>query len=194
MQEGKVVVWRGLTNNWEKKRSKRQRRKGKIYPLNAEFQRGDRKAFLREQCKEIEGNNRMGQARDLLKKTGEIKGIFNAKTGTIKDGSCMDLTEAQEELHKKVLCCCSVAKSCPVLCGTINCSTPGSPALHCLLEFAQTHVHWVSKAIQPSHPLSPPSPPALSLSQHRVCSSHQVTKVLELHHQSFQWTFRVDFL
>ena len=193
MQEGKVVVWRGLTNNWEKKRSKRQRRKGKIHPLNAEFQRGDRKAFLSEQCKEIEGNNRMGQARDLLKKTGEIKGIFNAKTGTIKDRSCMDLTEAQE-LHRKGLCCCSVAQSCPALCDTINCSTPGFPVLHYLLEFAQTHVHWVSKAIQPSHPLSPPSPPALSLSQHRVRSSHQVTKVLELHHQSFQWTFRVDFL
>ena len=66
-----------------------------------------------------------------------------------------------------------------------------------LLEFTQTHVHWVSDAIQPSHPLSAPSPPALNLSQHQrlfkwVSSSHQVAKVLEfqLQHQSFQWTLR----
>ena len=68
------------------------------------------------------------------------------------------------------------------------------------LEFAETHVHWVGDAIQPSHPLSPPSL-ALSLSHHRslfqwVSSSHQVVKVsqLKLQHQSFQWIFRVDFL
>ena len=70
----------------------------------------------------------------------------------------------------------------------------GSPVLQCLLEFAQTHVHWVGDAIQPSHPLTPASPPALNLSQHQglfqwVGSSHQVAKVLELQllHQSFQW-------
>ena len=62
----------------------------------------------------------------------------------------------------------------------------------------QVHVHWISDAIQPSHPLSSPSPPALNLSQHQglfqwVSSSHQVAKVLELQHQSFQWLFRVDF-
>ena len=75
------------------------------------------------------------------------------------------------------------------------------PCHHQLLEFTQTHVHWVSDAIQPSHPLSSPSPPAFNLSQHQglfkwVSSSHQVAKVLELHlqHQSFQWIFRVDFL
>ena len=80
-------------------------------------------------------------------------------------------------------------------------STLGFPVLHYLQEFAQTHVYWVSDAIQPSHPLSSPSPPALNLSQHQglfqwVSSSHQVIKVLELQlpHQSFQWIFRVDFL
>ena len=62
-------------------------------------------------------------------------------------------------------CCCSVAKSCPTLCNPMNCSTPGFPALHCCPEFAQTHVHRVGDAIQPSHPLSPPSLPALNLSQ-----------------------------
>ena len=75
------------------------------------------------------------------------------------------------------------------------------PVLHHRPEFAQTHVNWVSDAIQPSHPLSSPSPPALNLSQHQglfqwVGSSHQVAKVLELQlqYQSFQWIFRVDFL
>ena len=68
------------------------------------------------------------------------------------------------------------------------------------LTVSQTHVHWVDDAIQSSHPLSSPSPPAFSLSQHQglfqwVGSSHQVTKVLELQlqHQSFQWIFRTDF-
>ena len=92
---------------------------------------------------------------------------------------------------------------CPILCDPIDCSTPGFPALHYLLDFAQTHVHSVGDAIQPSHPLSPPSPPALNLSQHQglfqwVSSSHQVAKVLELQlqHQSFQWiliSFRIDW-
>ena len=66
----------------------------------------------------------------------------------------------------------------------MDCSTPGLPVHHQLPEFTQTHVHWVGDAIQPSHPLSSPSPPALSLSQHQgllkwVSSSHQVAKVLE---------------
>ena len=65
--------------------------------LNAEFQRiarRDKKAFLRDQCKEIEENNRMGKTRDLFKKIRNTKGIFHAKMGTIKDRNCMDLTEA----------------------------------------------------------------------------------------------------
>ena len=73
-------------------------------------------------------------------------------------------------------------------------SIPGFPILHCLPEFAQTHVPWVSDAIQPSHPLPPRSPPAFNLSQHQdlfqwVGSLHQVAKVLELqlHYQFFQW-------
>ena len=54
--------------------------------------------------------------------------------------------------------CCSVAQACPSLGDPMDCSTPGFPVLHYLLEFTQTHVHWVNDAIQPSHPLSPPSP------------------------------------
>ena len=95
----------------------------------------------------------------------------------------------------------SVAQSCPTLCYPMNRSTPGFPVHHQLLEFTQTHIHWVSDAIQPSHPLSSPSPLARNPSQHRslfqrVNSSHEVTKVLEfqLQHQSFQWTPRADLL
>ena len=79
-------------------------------------------------------------------------------------------------------------------------SKSGFPVLHHLPEFAQTNVHWVSDAIQPSHSLSPPSLPAFNLSQHQglfqwISSSHQVAKVLELQlqHQSFQWIFRTNF-
>ena len=64
-------------------------------------------------------------------------------------------------------CCSSVTKMCLTLCDLIDCSTPGFPALHYLLEFAQTHVRSVSDAIQPSHPLSPPFPPAFNFSQHQ---------------------------
>ena len=87
------------------------------------------------------------------------------------------------------------------LCDPMNRSMPGLSAHHQLLEFTQTHVHWVSDAIQPSHPLLSPSPPTLNLSQHQglfkwVSSLHQVAKVLEfqLQHQSFQWTPRTDLL
>ena len=81
-----------------------------------------------------------------------------------------------------------------------TCSMPGLPVHHQFLEFTQTHVQWVSDAIQPSHPLSSPSLPTFNLSQHQclfkwVSSSHQVAKVLEfkLQHQSFQ-SVRTDFL
>ena len=78
-------------------------------------------------------------------------------------------------------CFCSFSKSCPTLCNPMDCSTLGFPVLYHLLELVQTHVCWVSDAIQPSHPLSPPSPPALNLSQHQglfqwVSSLHQVAK------------------
>ena len=94
----------------------------------------------------------------------------------------------------------SVAWSYLTLCDSMDCSTPGFPVHHQLLGLAQTHVHWVGDAIQPSHPLSSPSP-AFNLSQPQglfqwVSSSHHVAKVLEfqLQHQSFQWIFRTDFL
>ena len=93
-----------------------------------------------------------------------------------------------------VLPCCSVTKLCPPICHPMDCSMPGFPVLHCLPELAQTHVHWVSDAIQPSHSLSPPSLFAFNFSQHQglfqwVSFSHQVAQVLELQlqHPSFQW-------
>ena len=95
----------------------------------------------------------------------------------------------------------SVTQSCPTLCDPMDCSTPGLPVHHQLLELVQTHVHQVRDAIQPSHPLPSPSPPAFNLSQTQglfkwVSSSHQMAKILEfqLQHQSFQWIFRTDFL
>ena len=72
-----------------------------------------------------------------------------------------------EALHRRKLCCYSVTKSCLTLCSPMDCSTSGIPVLQYLLEFAQTHVHWVIDAIQASHPLSTSSPPAFNLSQHQ---------------------------
>jgi len=96
-------------------------------------------------------------------------------------------------------CCSSAAQLCLTLSNPTDYSMSGFPVLHYLPQFSQTHVPWISDAIQPSHPLSSPSPPALNLSQHQglfqwVSSSHQVAKVLELRYQAFQWIFRVDFL
>ena len=101
---------------------------------------------------------------------------------------------------KKILkvCCCSIIQLCLTLCNPMDCSTPGFPVLYHFLELAQTHVHWVSDAIQQFRPLSSPFSPAFNLSQHQdlfqwVGSLHQVVKVLDIQHQSFQWIFRVNF-
>ena len=95
----------------------------------------------------------------------------------------------------------SVAQSCPTLCDPMDCSVPGFPVHHQLLELTQTHVHWVNYAIQSLHPLSSPSPPTFNHCQHQglfkwISSSHQVAKILEfqLQHQSFQRMFRTYFL
>ena len=100
----------------------------------------------------------------------------------------------------------SVAQSCPTLCNPMDCSIPGFPVHHQLPEPTQTHVHWVSDTLQPSHPLSSPSPPALNLSWHQglfkwVSSSHQVAKVSDFqlqHHPSKEHpgliSFKMDWL
>ena len=94
----------------------------------------------------------------------------------------------------------SVTQSWPTLCDPMNRSTPGLPVHHQLLEFTQTHVHWVGDAIQPSHPLLSPSPLAFNLSQHQglfqwVSSSHQVANVLEfqLQHQVLPMNIQNSF-
>ena len=96
--------------------------------------------------------------------------------------------------------CCSFPKSCPVFATPWTVSFPGFPVLHHLCSLLKL-MYWVGDAIQPSHPLSAPSPPAFNLSQHQslyqwIDSFHQVPRVLELQlqHQSFQWTSRVNFL
>ena len=95
MQKGKIVVREALQIAMKRREVKSKGAKERYTHLNAEFQRiarRDKKAFLSDQCKEIEENNRMGKARDLFKKIRDMKGIFYAKMGTIKDRNCMDLT------------------------------------------------------------------------------------------------------
>ena len=110
-----MAVWGGLTNSCERREAKSKGEKERYKHLNAEFQRIARrakKAFLSDQCKEIEENNRMGKTRDLFKKIRDTKGTFHGKMGSIKDRNCMDLTEAENikkrwqeytELYKKDL-------------------------------------------------------------------------------------------
>ena len=95
----------------------------------------------------------------------------------------------------------SVTQLCLILWNPKDCSTPGFPVHHQLPELTQTHVHWIGVSIQPSHPLSSPSPQALNIPQHQalfqwVSSSHKVAKVLEfqLQHEFFQWIFRTGLL
>ena len=156
MPKRKMAVWGGLTNSCEKKRSEKQRRKERYKHLNAEFQRiarRDKKAFLSEQCKEIEEKNRMGKTKDLFKKSTDTKGIFHAKMGSIKDRNGMDITKAEdikkrwqeytEELYKlkqvfsgvvfleivyiAAAAAAKLLQSCLTLCDPIDGSTPGSP-------------------------------------------------------------------
>ena len=110
-----MAVWGGLTNSCEKKEVKTKGEKERCIHLDAEFQRTARrhkKAFLSDQCKEIEENNRIGKTRDLFKKIRDTKGAFHANMGLIKDRNGMDLTEAEDiskrwqeytELCKKII-------------------------------------------------------------------------------------------
>ena len=97
MQKEKMVVWEGLTNSREEKQKGKGEKEG-YTTLSAEFQRiarRDKKAFLSEQCKEVEENNRMGKTRDLIRKTKDTTGTFHAKMGSIKDKNGMDLNAAE---------------------------------------------------------------------------------------------------
>ena len=105
-----MAVWGGLTNTVKRGEVKSKGEKERYTHLNAEFQRiarRDKKAFLSDQCKEIEENNRMGKTRDFCKKIRDTNGTFHAKMGSIKDRNGMDLTEAEDikkrwqELHRR---------------------------------------------------------------------------------------------
>ena len=109
-------------------------------------------------------------------------------SGSLQGVSCLHQVAKLLELQHQFS---SAEQSCPTLCNPMEHSTPGLLVHHQHPKFTQTHVYWVSDAIQPSHPLLSPSPPAFNLSQHQglfkwVSSSHQVAKVLELQHQTFQ--------
>ena len=116
MQKNKMAAWEALQIAMKRRQAKSKGEKERYKHLNAEFQRiarTDRKAFLSDQCKEIEENNRIGKTRDLFKKIRDNKGTFHAKMSSIKDRNGMDLTEAEdikkrwqeytEELYKKYL-------------------------------------------------------------------------------------------
>ena len=135
-----------------------------------------------------------------------LQGIFPPRDWThVSCVSCIGRQAlynwATWEAPKGIIFSSVSAQSCPTLCNPMNHSTPGLPVHHQLPESTQTHAHWVSAAIQPSHPLSSPSPLVFNLSQRQglfqwVSSSHQVAKVLEfqLQHQAFQWIPRTDLL
>ena len=126
----------------------------------------------------------------------KIMSICHRKSSSKSRKNCHQSPHKQKPFHFS-----SVAQSCLTFCHPVDCSTPDFPVHHQLTDPTQTHVHRIGDAIQPSHPLSSPSPPIFNLSQHQglfkwVGSSHQVAKVLEfqLLYQSFQRIFRIDFL
>ena len=127
----------------------------------------------------------------LLRQISQGKHVVgkNDKAGPSIENIKGKVLQALAPMH---ICWCSVAKLCPTLCDPMDYSTPGFPVFHCLPEFAQTHVHWVNDAIQPSHPLLSPSPPSLSLSQHQglfqwVSSSHASASASVLLVNIYSW-------
>ena len=104
MEKSKITVWGGLTNSCERREVKSKGEKERYKHLNAEFQRIARrdKAFLSNQCKEIEENNRLGKTRDLFKKIRDTKGTFHAKMGLIKDRNDRDIKKRWQEYTEKI--------------------------------------------------------------------------------------------
>ena len=111
MQEGKWLSEKALQRAVKRRKVKSKGEKERYTHLNAEFQRiarRDKKAFLSDQCKEIEENNRIGKTRDLFKKIRDTQGTFHAKMGSIKDRNGMDLTEAKDIRRR----CKNIQNSC----------------------------------------------------------------------------------
>ena len=137
-----------------------------------------------------------GQADDLFQQCHILSFFSLCSQNSGRQGTTLSWKSDKYDLQFS-----SVAQSCPALCKPMNHSMPGLPVHHQLPEFTQTHVYRVGDAIQPSHPLSSPFPPAPNPSQHQglfqwVSSSHEVAKVLEfqLQHHSFKRTPRTDLL
>ena len=129
-----------------------------------------------------------------------LKDIFHYVDWEWESSYWMKVMKNQRRNEERLMSCCSVTELCLTLCNSMTWSMLGFPVFYYLPEFVWTYVHWVSDAIQLSHPLLPPSFPAPNLSQHQgvfqwVVSSHQVAKVLaiQLQHQSFQWISSVHW-
>ena len=129
-----------------------------------------------------------------------LKDICHYVDWELKSSYWMKVMKNQKRNEERLMSCCSVTKLCPTLCNSMTWSMLGFPVFYYLPEFVRTYVHWVSDAIQLSHPLLSPSLPAPNLSQHQgvfqwVVSSHQVARVLaiQLQHQSFQWISSVHW-
>ena len=149
---------------------------------------------------------RIKLVQSLWKKSMEIpQNTKNRSTVWFSNSSPLYISKKMKTLkdkHTLIFISASIQSLSHVpLCNPVDCNTPGFLVHHQLWELAQTQVHRVTDAIQPSHHLSSPSPPTFNLSQHQglfkwVSSSHQVAKVLELQlqRQFFQWIFRTDFL
>ena len=140
MKRGKVVVWESFLTE-ERREVKGKGERERYIQQNPEFKRIARrvkKTFFNEQCKEIEENNRKRKTRDLFKKTGNMKGTFQGRMGTIKDRNSKDLMEA-EEIKKKwqeYTDVCEVAQSCLTLCEPMDCKPPGS-SIHGIFQNTQ---------------------------------------------------------
>ena len=105
-KKAKWLLGEALQIAVKRREAKSKGEKERYKHLNAEFQRiarRDKKAFLRDQCKEIDENNRMGKSRDLFKKIRDTKGTFHAKMGSIKDRNCLDLTEVKGFMYKLLI-------------------------------------------------------------------------------------------
>ena len=105
-----------------------------------------------------------------------------------KEGTAARVMKVRGICYENQEVCCSVAQLCLTLCDPMDCSMPGFLILHHLPELAQTHVHWVSDAIQTSHPLSSPSPPAFNLSQHQVFSNESALHIRWLKFWNFSFS------
>ena len=150
-----------------------------------------------EQLRSVTGRNSLDQKDSLEKGMATHSSILARRILWTEELQSM---ESQRVRYDLVTHLSSAAESCLTLCEPMDCSSPGFPVHHQLLECAQTYVHWVDDPIQPSHPLSSPSPPALNLSQHQglflmsqlFASGGQ--SIGASASTSVRWIFRTDFL